>query len=470
MEALSKVLLQVDCTAAVTPAHLSTLTPAQLAIAALRPDLDILTRQRAYHAFLEHRRALEAAPGSAAQSSLLDLPLDFAIPASLYSLSAAQLILLQFNPRCASTDEAGDAAALFLQLASEAARDDQEADEQKPSAAPADLDVESCELRWDGGRREETSGLSLKVEESALAVVREARTLFRIEAKDITDFRYLAGADDGRAAMECTLSLDAAHVALNPIVSVRDVTATIALGMLNAKDDHFVQLRASVSRWSDGQGFKVAVQQSSNRTTPFSVTKRVPTPSIEDKPRKKARRSERSRELEAVGEGVWTFVGETPAEAEWHPGAFVRQIALLQAIAPTQHLAFPEFGPDELAVLSRKPVVDKLPKLPPYPPDPAPGRRYLTVERLALEYIYHRGTPISLPADRLVLLTDEYPDLRDYAKVTSKLVESRDALKVAYEQVLNYCLYVCRTKLAAQTRDPVENLISLVRTMQDNPL
>lgn len=54
------------------------------------------------------------------QTAVFELPLNFAIPSDLASLSPVQLVLVQFNPLCASAAEAAEASALFLRLAREA--------------------------------------------------------------------------------------------------------------------------------------------------------------------------------------------------------------------------------------------------------------------------------------------------------------------------------------------------------------
>lgn len=73
-------------------------------------------------------------------------------------------------------------------------------------------------------------------------------------------------------------------------------------------------------------------------------------------------------------------------------------------------------------------------------------------------------------ATRLVLLTHEYPDLREYCKVASKLVDARDAVRRAGHYVLNDVLSCRQARQDAATRDPVDELILLVRKIYDNPL
>ena len=64
-------------------------------------------------------------------------------------------------------------------------------------------------------------------------------------------------------------------------------------------------------------------------------------------------------------------------------------------------------------------------------------------------------------ATRLVLLTHEYPDLRESCKVASKLVDARDAVRRAGHYVLNDVLSRRQARQDAATRDPVDELIEL---------
>ncbi|BGP51162.1 hypothetical protein JCM10450v2_007091 [Rhodotorula kratochvilovae] len=493
MSALDKALLREDCAAPVSLASLGALSPAQLAIASIRPDLDRLTRQRAYDEFLEKRKHH---PGASDQPSLLDAPLDFAVPASLYSLSAAQLLLLQFNPRCISADEAHAAAALFLQLAGEAARKGEAAGE-KPSERHEELSVPRCELQWDGGGREEMGGLSLRVEQGALAVVREGKALFRIEATDIQDFRYLAGADDGRDAMECTLAVKAATVALNPIVSVCDATAMIALGMLDAKDGRFVQLRTAVSRWSEAHGFAMAVVPPAPASTrapstdthgaprtdgsaPVSdlATRTASTSGLTSEERRAASDNERRRSRGRSSTPVdpsdpWQFVSSTPAGSWWHPGFYARQLAFLRAVVPHEDLPLLDFSLEGIALLSFAPAHERLPPLPPQVPPRERVNysiRHESTERLALEHIYNERGRISLDATRLALLHRSPPPahaaLRSYARALARVVTARDVLPGAYARVLDRRL---RTRLSDRsTCDPIEALRALVVRLRDD--
>lgn len=70
MSELDKVPLQGDASAPVSPSTLASLSPVQLAIAALGPDLEPFIRQRAYSGFLNRRRhRLETARTATASSS-----------------------------------------------------------------------------------------------------------------------------------------------------------------------------------------------------------------------------------------------------------------------------------------------------------------------------------------------------------------------------------------------------------------
>ena len=121
--------------------------------------------------------------------------------------------------------------------------------------------------------------------------------------------------------------------------------------------------------------------------------------------------------MEAEGRGPWQYVSSLPELFDWHPGcvrisrleraaieraaidpahsrsAFVRQLAFLQAIVPQADLArdFPTFNADDIALLSRRALLSRLPELPHGVPEPAPGRKHHTGWRLALEHLYHSG-------------------------------------------------------------------------------
>ncbi|GAA5909694.1 hypothetical protein JCM8208_003848 [Rhodotorula glutinis] len=161
-----------------------------------------------------------------------------------------------------------------------------------------------------------------------------------------------------------------------------------------------------------------------------------------------------------------------PELFDWHPGVFVRQLALLHAIAPQADVApdFPTFSHDDVALLSRRAGLSKLPELPRGVTEPAPGVKHNSCWRLALEHRYHSGPRLELMATRLVLLTDAYPDLRENVKISSKLIDARDAIASAGHYVANEVLPQRQAIQDAETRDPVDSLIVLVRRMHDNPL
>lgn len=159
-------------------------------------------------------------------------------------------------------------------------------------------------------------------------------------------------------------------------------------------------------------------------------------------------------------------------------------MALLRAISPKVPLAFVTFTLDDLALLSRRSSMSKLPRLPVNPPEYAAKAKYVAVERLALEHIYRGGARLcasssrprhaapraraeltdplpvrrlaALSTERLVLLTPTFPALREYAKVSSKLVDARDALAEAYKRVMGDL---------GQRGASVKHLVELLRGM-----
>ena len=151
-------------------------------------------------------------------------------------------------------------------------------------------------------------------------------------------------------------------------------------------------------------------------------------------------------------------------------------------------LHFVSFTLDDLALLSHRSRYASLPRLPANPPDVAPGVKHVAVERLGLEHIYRFGDRISassflsllfsgaqgltrrradLSAERLVLLTHAYPDLKRYAVESSKLVAARDALVVAYGRVLADLGRRESGQQASDPREPVARLVDIVLGLRD---
>ncbi|GAA5853535.1 hypothetical protein JCM9279_001305 [Rhodotorula babjevae] len=503
MSALDRALLREDLQAPVSLGDLPELSPAQLAVASLRPDLHALVRQRAHIDFLELRtRYRSSSRRNSQEEPLLDSPLDFTLHDSLLDLSATQLLLVQFNPYCKSPQIA-ESARLFLQRASQVHG---ECDVAQAPPRVRHLSVERCKLVRQGMSRQTAGELALKVMDEALVVSRDGSALVKVLAEDITSFKYLTTPIDGAAGnFACTLKLAALHVELDSVEAVSDTVLEVVLGDLGATNALFLQLRATVEKWTRSQGFAVeVVQQKPPTSSPSTSMKRARSPlltppssrspssaaqpqvrpSSPSPPSSKRRRSDdlahedeatrsaASRRMEAEGRGPWKYVSSLPEVFDWHPGAFVRQLAFLQAIVPQADLArnFPSFSPDDIALLSRRALLSRLPELPRGVPEPAQGRKHDSSCRLALEHLYHSGPHLDLMATRLVLLTNEYPVLRQYCKLASKLIDARDTVRGAGHYVLNEVLPRRQARQDDATRDPVDELIPLVRKIYDNPL
>ncbi|GAA5940479.1 hypothetical protein JCM3775_004808 [Rhodotorula graminis] len=502
MLALDSGLLLEDTRAPVSLTDLASLSPARLAVASLRLDVHPLVRQRAHVDFLERRtRYRSSSRRDSQEEPLFDLPLTFLVPGSPTLLSIAHLVLVQFNPHCQSPQAAQAAAELFLQRAAETQ------DEREGSQAPSrsqTLSIECCRLVRQGMGKEAVGGLALEVTDEALVVTRGGQFLLQVLAEDITAFKYLLASPGARAVADfhCTLEVAALHVGLDKDNTVSDSTLELVIGEFGSGDARFEQLETTVEKWTTSQGFAIQVIQTQPAAENQIPTKRprspLLTPPASRSPSEAAQRQDdsaalvpsaakrrrsdggpseskssrtaQSTAMQSAREGPWRYVGETAAELEWHPGAFVRQLALLQAIAPNANLFLPPVTADDLALLSRQVVRRQLPKLPHRVPDCAPHVNHNAVWRLALENAYRLGPRIDLMTSRLVLLTDEYVDLREYAKIGSKMVDARNAIGAAYHQVLDKVLPIRLAQQNETTRAQVEKLISLVHNMRTDPL
>ncbi|GJN93289.1 hypothetical protein Rhopal_006336-T1 [Rhodotorula paludigena] len=511
---MDESLLLLDCTAPVELSSLSKLSPAELALAALRPDVAPLVRQRAFHVFL---RRWKAAPEVHDKDPILQSSLTFPLPSdeSVESLSSSELLLLQFNSRCTSVSLASAAAERFLALAHTAH------DRVRLEPAVALLAVQECRVERSDRRnewREKDDGMILRVEEDGVSVVKreeDKRALLRFDAGDIQSFVYLAGADDGTDSMQCTLLLQLSRLSLGALTTFKaadEVRLVLDLGVLSAKDAAFCVMRATAARWAKEKGFQCTVQRP---TQPPVRSDKVPAPtkdpeglssgrpsssssagsrrasdgsirkqehaakkrdpdegsssSRDSKKRRSSEGSARSSDVPRKRHCGWQFVSELPAEPEWNPGYYARQIALLSSIAPEVEILAPNFDPDELALLTRLADPAKLPVLPQHAADPNPDRKHVPTERLGIEHIYHDTVKsVDLNVTRRILFGNDYPDLASYAVLTSKVIKARDAVAVGYDQVLQHRLYPRRTD--STCFDPIDKLIELVEKMRDNPL
>ncbi|GAA5849566.1 hypothetical protein JCM9279_007272 [Rhodotorula babjevae] len=495
MSALDHALLRVDTAAPVRVDMLASLPPALLAVASLRPDLDVFLRQRAHVEFLMRRsRYRKSDKRDSHEQPLLDHPLDFALPDSPLSLTPAELVLVQFNRRCTSLEWADEAADLFLSRASEA----QAADERAQARCWA---VRRCEMVCDGGAWVDEQGVTLEVEPDALVVGRAGEVPFKVGAFDMTGVRRFAGRRGAGDEVDREgFEVEAQQVVLdNAGVTVTNVKLTFEL----ARAGENGELLAAVASWSRTGGFQVGPrgepngQQGGSPMT--SATPRPPPPPSPPPPRRARRsrsssrrenpsdiispwatsgsraiggrqgqqdRSDESRKMERDGEGPWAYVDDVPEAADWHPGELSRQIALLRAIAPDLPLAFVTFSLDDLALLSRRSHYASLPRLPANPPDVAPGVKHVAVERLGLEHIYRAGERLNLSAERLVLLTAAYPALQHYARQSSKLIGARDALVAAYARVLGSFARREAEEHEAGAGESFRRLFGIVRSME----
>ncbi|BGP03038.1 hypothetical protein NBRC10513v2_006763 [Rhodotorula toruloides] len=475
-------------TVPITLSALPSLSSADLALAALRPDLPPLVRQRAYHAFVERRVAYHASPKTHDAGPLLVVPHDFPIPSILSSLSLPHLLLLQFNPS-ADPSLLPHAHTLLLALLTREAK-------------TRELKVLRMCVRWEGGERRE-EGWVMWVEEGELRVMREGAEGeegegFRLEAGEMREVLYIAGADDGHTSMDCTLSLSLSSLSLSSLslssfVSVKDCIVRLELDMLEAGDEAFVRLREKVGQWAKMGGFEVRVVRADpvkNGITspPVSPPKNgkaklapppppppppLPAPPADYEPRRLSNGPKPTRQLETPPSSpaeleveVWQFVSDRPAPVEWQPGFYARAFAFLSSVDPHDALSAPVFTPSEVALLSFAPNPDALPDLKGKRMQESTSARFENTERLALEYLYKSGPPITLEAIRLVLLTRSYPSLRHYVRTLSKIVLARDALVIACNHVLEGRLYSRRGDPTVV--DPIEELISVVERIRDN--
>ncbi|GAA5937175.1 hypothetical protein JCM3775_001570 [Rhodotorula graminis] len=505
MSALDEALLREDLAAPVTIASLISLSPAQLALAAFRPDLDFLTRQRAYTEFLLRRSMYrESAKRGSHEQPILEMSLNFERPASPSSMSSSELALLQFNPRCITAREAGTAQHLFFERARAKQAED---DAEQRRIAQQILHVERCDLQYLGGVPSFAKNLLLEIKEDGLVMSPEGTVMVQIESQHITSFHYVTTVDgaSGRAT-DCTLKVEASEgVLVGPDQDTQIKLVVIKLGRVSVSDPSFEHLRSTVAKWSAVEAFPVHLvetrivreqptavppyptpppratslpddassssqprSRSTTATSPVPLSNKRPLPDeFQQQPQsnKRARTAELCQ-LQASRAGLWRFVGDLPEDPLWHPGHLVRQLALLRAIMP-KHLAIIDYSPDDLALLSRAALPSALPILPRGLPPSYPSVRHRAPERLALEHTYRKVQRLEVDTTRLVLLTDAYPEVRLYAQTVAKTQLASDTLKQAYATVeLDLQSRIARQ--TPETKDPLESLLDLVRKMRDS--
>ncbi|BGP34935.1 hypothetical protein JCM10296v2_006759 [Rhodotorula toruloides] len=309
---------------------------------------------------------------------------------------------------------------------------------------------------------------------------------------DNHEAHHIAGADDGHTSVDCTLSLSLSSLSFSPLVCVKDCIVRLELGMLEAGNEAFVKLREKVGQWAAKGGFEVRVVRAdpmkNGITSPPAsppknrVAKLAPPPPppppppaapADYEPRRLPNGPKQTRQLDSPSSSsaeldaeVWQFVSDRPAPVEWQPGFYARVFAFLSSLVPYDALSAPVFTPAEVALLSFAPSSDALPDLKGKRMRESTCARFENTERLALEYLYKSGPPITLETIRLVLLTRSYPALLLYVRKLSKVVLARDALVLACNHVLEGRLYLRRGDPTVV--DPIEELISVVERIRDN--
>lgn len=181
----SQELLLEPCDFPASPSTVHTLSTLQLAIASLRGDLDLLTRQRAYASWVARRMCWEPESGGNPErklscelqanrradlltAALFELSVDALPLDDLPSLSPAELLLAQFSPR-ASLSLVASAGALFFARA-------EEAKSRLPvEEIRAEMKVYVLVLEKDGTKREERKQLGLRVGSEGLTVVMDGK-------------------------------------------------------------------------------------------------------------------------------------------------------------------------------------------------------------------------------------------------------------------------------------------------------
>ncbi|GAA6004472.1 uncharacterized protein JCM10292_007087 [Rhodotorula paludigena] len=269
-------LLLLDCSFPATCLNLDSLSPTQLAVVPLRSDdVDPLVQLRAYYEFLLRRDEHEQGFDAGSPDPLFDVPLNFPIPADLSVLSATQLLLLQFNPRCTTHADVAQAAALFFRRADEAKAAVLAPVSHEPEAL-ATLQLQRYWVEWEGGERSEAGGLALRVEDGGLTVARADERLFTLEAGHMSSLSYLTGVEVGLGSVDCTLVIALARLALSPSQSVGPAAVQLELGSLDVSDSSLILLRAKVAEWSQITASSAASTPAP--TTPAPVTPAPPTP------------------------------------------------------------------------------------------------------------------------------------------------------------------------------------------------
>ncbi|BGP19560.1 hypothetical protein JCM10213v2_007655 [Rhodosporidiobolus nylandii] len=401
---LDKWLLTQDWTAPVSASALSTLSVANLAVAAIRVDLPVPLRLTAQEAFKARTEMSQRSRWISEGEPLLAFDLDFPLPASLDSYTPTQLLLLPHNPRCTSFSLVDEAGALFFRLCEQA----------KCARRNVRLQLAGYRLSWDGSEREETSEVLLEVADDEVRLLwagkgGEEKLDYRIAAKDIEAVSYLAeNGENGagrKTAWTVVLRLAKATTSVRQH-EVRSLSAELELGFRDGDDEQVKAVTEAVERWKEQVGFEVRMER---------------------------------------------FYG--------------RQFRFIESVDP--HLSFPsvEFTDEEVVLLSFMPNRDNLPRVPTHLLPAAASYRFSAGERLAVEHIYHSIGDLSVDDTRCILYDTSAPALHSYLRVLHKIIDARDALADAYGLLLQKCLYPRLRDV--DPAEPVERLIPIVEELRN---
>ncbi|GAA6004451.1 uncharacterized protein JCM10292_007076 [Rhodotorula paludigena] len=371
--------------------------------------------------------------------SLLSFPLDFPLPPFLVELKPSQLVLMQSNSRCTSSELAAAAGKRFLELAAAAAAELDEA------GRAARLELRGFEVVSRDGSTVLGGGqkslLEAQVAEGDLSVWTDGTKRFSIAGSAITECCYTLEPGNDPAAPDCIVSLRLSRLSLpHAVHDYIGATVKFDLGSPILDDLALANLRDALCGWSEKPGFEVSVS-----TAPPADYAPADDGSLT---------------------AIWRFVGTEPALIEWHPGFYIRQFAFLRSLAPYEEVDAPEFSFEELAILSCKADKSRLPPLPLDPPFIPERLRHVPTERLAPEAMYRAEPRLKLDQTRYVLLTDAFPAVRAYARLLAKIVAAHEALIEAYDRVLETRLY--RRAKDKTTHDPIDSLIPLVEKLRND--
>ncbi|GAA6043944.1 hypothetical protein JCM8097_000916 [Rhodosporidiobolus ruineniae] len=488
-----QALLLEDYASLVVLSQLDALSPAQLAAAALRPDLAVLVRQRAYQCFSDRRRDYEG------DNILLSSSLDFAPPTSdLTTLSPSQLLRLQFNPLCLEPLLVEAAGERFFALATEA----------KEDRRKRTIQVKRVHWRvggWarmEGARKREEA---FRVEEDRAEVISleggegegEEKVEVRFQAASILSLRFLPDPDDP-AAFTLVFSLSTADF---PLAESSGTCVELEVSFEGSSDGSSrAVLQEAITRWKRENGFKVEKDAPPAATPPPPPPPSAPAapsrlPPLAHLPDPKRRRLSTSTSPDATStrsvtestpgqqdsksppaerpplpekrSPLWQFVGSKPAPVEWQPAFYARQFAFIAAVDPHLRFETVSFSDEELALLSFGADRQKLPRL---PKSTARwhGGGITPNEQLAAEHLY---PDVSLtPYDiRCILRFDSSasnPSFPVYFQLLTRVMEARDAAITAFGQLIRERLQFRLHD--PETVDPIAKLYELVERLRDH--